>query len=76
MRLLYLMPLTLITACASTPTELEPISHQCQQQLDAYRDQPALRDSRGARPPLPIAPISDTWRQELSRKGNSLDDRR
>jgi hypothetical protein len=59
MRTLLLLPLALLAACSTTPTELDPISYQCQQQLDAYREQPALRDPKGQRPPLPVAPISD-----------------
>ncbi len=57
MRTLLLLPLALLAACSTTPTELDPLSHACQQQLDAYR------------PPLPIAPISDACDKELRRKG-------
>lgn len=70
MRTLLLLPLSLLAACSTTPTELDPISYQCQQQLDAYREQPALRDPKtGERPPLPIAEISDACDRELKRKG-------
>ncbi|MBN5161870.1 MULTISPECIES: hypothetical protein [unclassified Stenotrophomonas] len=71
MRTLLLLPLALalLAACSTTPTELDPISYQCQQQLDAYREQPALRDPKGQRPPLPVAPISDACDKELQRKG-------
>lgn len=70
MRTLLLLPVALLAACSTAPTELDPISYQCQQQLDAYREQPALRDPKtGERPPLPIAPISDACDRELKRKG-------
>ncbi len=69
MRSLLLLPLALLAACSTAPTELDPISYQCQQQLDAYREQPALRDPKGQRPPLPVAPISDACDKELKRKG-------
>ncbi|WP_340572475.1 hypothetical protein [Stenotrophomonas sp. G106K1] len=69
MRILLLLPLALLAACSTTPTELDPLSHACQQQLDAYREQPALRNPRNERPPLPIAPISDACDKELRRKG-------
>ncbi|AWH52056.1 hypothetical protein C1924_02060 [Stenotrophomonas sp. ESTM1D_MKCIP4_1] len=76
MRLLCLLPLTLLTACVSSPTELDPLSYQCQQQLDAYREQPALRDSRDGPLPLPIAPVSAECRKELSSKGVDVEIRR
>ncbi|WMJ67619.1 hypothetical protein [Stenotrophomonas sp. 24(2023)] len=69
MRILLLLPLALLSACASTPTELEAISWQCQQQLDASRAQPRTRD--GSLPPHALAPISDTCRKELESKGVS-----
>ncbi len=47
MRTLLLLPLALLAACSTAPTELDPISYQCQQ-LDAYREQPALRDPKTA----------------------------
>ncbi|MBO2883622.1 hypothetical protein [Stenotrophomonas maltophilia] len=78
MRTLLLLPLALLAACSTAPTELDPISYQCQQQLDAYREQPALRDPKtGERPPLPIAPISDACDRELQRrKGHYRDAQR
>lgn len=69
MRVLLLLPLALLAACASTPTELEAISWQCQHQLDANRAQPRTRD--GAAPPPSMAPVSDACRRELESKGVS-----
>ncbi|WP_303637693.1 MULTISPECIES: hypothetical protein [Stenotrophomonas] len=69
MRILLLPALALLAACSTAATELDPISYTCQQQLDAYREQPALRDPRNARPPLPVAPISEACDKELQRKG-------
>ena len=67
--LLLLSPLALLAACSTAPTGLDPLSHACHQQLDAYREQPAPRDSRAEQPPLPIAPISDACRRELEDRG-------
>ncbi|WP_191863666.1 hypothetical protein [Stenotrophomonas sp. AS012628] len=74
MRTLLLLPLALLAACSTAPTELDPISYQCQQQLDAYREQPTLRNPRDENGryeplPLPIAPISEACDRELKRKG-------
>jgi len=69
MRTLLLLPLALLAACSTTPTELDPLSHACQQQRDPSREQRARRTPRKGRPPLPIAPISDACDKELRRKG-------
>lgn len=57
----------LLAACSSMETVQDPLSWHCQQQVDAAREQPALRDRKGDRPPLPIAPVSDDCEREMRR---------
>ncbi|KAF1014227.1 MAG: hypothetical protein GAK31_03251 [Stenotrophomonas maltophilia] len=72
MRVLLLLLLALLAGCATSATELDPISWQCQQQIDANRNQPRLRDADNRpSPPLPIAPISENCQREMTRKGVS-----
>lgn len=56
-----------LTACSSMDTVHDPLSWHCQQQVDAAREQPALRDRKGDRRPLPIVPISDDCEREMRR---------
>ena len=57
----------LLTACSSMETAQDPLSCHCQHQVDAAREQPALRDRKGERPPLPVAPISADCEREMRR---------
>ncbi|MNK17395.1 hypothetical protein D3C87_355820 [compost metagenome] len=57
----------LLTACSSMDTVQDPLSWHCQHQLDAAREQPAPRDRRADRPPVPIAPISADCEREMRR---------